>query len=280
MHYPTLLDLTFPELEAAVARSDIALVPIAAVEEHGPHLPLGSDSMLAVGQLAEVQSYLRERGVESLLAPPLNLGITTEAGDFTRDGTYMYPGSLTLSLETFVALYVELLRSMRDSGLHRFFLYSAHYGPRHLKAVAEVAFQASRFPGIRAWAVLHGENMDRLGMQPAMHILRLDNGRNFALLAEALGHQGTLPFSAHADGAETSEMLYRAPDAVRTGFRQHQVAPSAQFFDAYRSGDRRMNPGGMGGFPLQNASAEAGRQIAQFRAALMGEAIIGVAGKR
>lgn len=61
----TMLEMTFPEFEEAVAASDVALVPIGTIEEHGPHLPLGSDAIGAVGQLASVRDYLqhaRRRG--------------------------------------------------------------------------------------------------------------------------------------------------------------------------------------------------------------------------
>src|SRR5262249_39605885 len=65
-----------------------------------------------------------------------------EAGDWTRDGTYMYPGSLTVSADAFVSLYVDLLRSLHDNGLRRVFLVSGHFGGRHLKTVARVAEEA------------------------------------------------------------------------------------------------------------------------------------------
>lgn len=48
--FPTMLDMTFPEFEATAANTDIALVPIGPIEEHGPNLPLATDSLLAVAQ--------------------------------------------------------------------------------------------------------------------------------------------------------------------------------------------------------------------------------------
>lgn len=136
--YPTMLDMTFPEFEAAAKKTDIALLPIGAIEEHGSHLPLGSDAFGATAQVFYVQKYLRDAGFETIIAPPLNIGITNEAGDWTRDGTYMYPGSLTIGKETFVALYVDVLRSLHDNGMRRVFIYSGHLGGRHLQAIVQV----------------------------------------------------------------------------------------------------------------------------------------------
>src|SRR5436190_1468412 len=82
----TMLEMTFPEFEAAAAKTDVMLLPIGAIEEHGPHLPLASDALGATAQLSDVQRYLRTRGAEAILGPPSNIGTTNEAGDWTRDG--------------------------------------------------------------------------------------------------------------------------------------------------------------------------------------------------
>lgn len=273
--YPTMMDLTFPEFQAAVARTDIALIPLSAIEEHGPHLPLSTDSIIVTGQLADVQQHLREQGVESIVGPPLHIGITTEAGDWSRDGTYMYPGSLTISADTFVALYLDLLRSLSDNGLRRFYLYSGHYGPRHLKTVARIAEEATtRLAGIKAYALIHGESVERFGLQTNPYVLPVERGRNFPLLSELLGHGAERPTSTHADGTETSEVLYRQPGAVRSGFEVLPEAPSSRFFEAYLAGQPEKNPSGMGGFPTTRASAEAGKAIAEFRTRSIATAIL------
>jgi hypothetical protein len=136
--YRTMLDMTFPEFEAAAKKTDIVLVPIGAIEEHSSHLPLGTDAMNATAQTFQVHEYLRKAGFDTIVGPPLNIGITNEGGDWTRDGTYAYPGSLTISKSTFVALYVDVLRSLRDNGLRRAFLYVGHLGTRHVEAVVQV----------------------------------------------------------------------------------------------------------------------------------------------
>ncbi len=273
---PTMLEMTFPEFEAAVRKSPIALIPIAAIEEHGPHLPLGTDSILAVGQLVDVERYLGQRGVEALVGPHLNVGITNESGDWARDGTYAYPGSLTLREDTFVALYLDLLRSLDDQGLRRMFLYSAHFGPRHVNAVARIIREAEgMIGGAEVYALIPEETMSAIGLTPTAHLLPIERGRNFELLDRLLGHDtGGMPTSAHADGAETSEMLYRRPELVRSGYRELSSAPSSRFFEAYKTGDRTRNPTGMGGFPLARATAAAGEALCDYRTRKIGDTIL------
>lgn len=280
--FPTMLDLTFEEFEKATAASDVALIPIGAVEEHGPHLPLGTDSILATAQMVDVQRRLKASGVESIVAPALNVGITTEAADWSRDGTYMYPGSLTVSSDTFVALYVDVIRSLHDQGLRRFFLYSAHFGPRHLKAVARIADEAStKVPGVSVRALIPSESAARLGLSSAGHVLVIDKGRNFELLGKFLGdRKEALPNSLHADGAETSEMLHRQPASVREGYAKVAISNSARFFESYFSGKREENPTGTGGFPTIRASAAAGKAIADYRTGVISSAIVSSLGAR
>ena len=89
----TMLEMTFPEFEDAVKRSDLLLLPIGAIEEHGPALPLATDAITATRQFLEVQRYLHERDVESIVGPALNIGLTHEGADFATAGTFIYPGS-------------------------------------------------------------------------------------------------------------------------------------------------------------------------------------------
>ena len=86
VRYPTMLDMTFPEFEAAVKGTDIVLLPVGSIEEHSAHLPLGTDAMNSTALMFHVQQYLRNAGVEAILGPPLNIGITYAAGDGARAG--------------------------------------------------------------------------------------------------------------------------------------------------------------------------------------------------
>lgn len=275
--YRTMLDMTFPEFEAAAKKTDIVLVPIGAIEEHSSHLPLGTDAMNATAQVVHVQQYLRTAGVETIVGPPLNIGITNEASDWARDGTYVYPGSLTISKSTFVALYVDVLRSLYDNGLRRAFLYIGHLGFRHVEAVVEVVREANRkIDGITVYATIDSEVLERMKLAPGPHILSVEKGRNFEMVAQLLGRGTELPRTTHADGAETSWTLHFYPDVVRPGYTRFPQSPSSRFLEVLSSGDRSKNPSGSGGFPFDKASAEVGKQIVDYKTARIGEAILHV----
>jgi len=150
----SMLDMTFPEFEAAIARTDVVLLPLGSVEEHGAYLPLSTDAVTSLGQMNLVQAYLRVHDIETIVGPPLNIGLTSE-GNFTKSGTYPYPGSLTIGIDTFVALYVDMLRSLHDKGLNWAFLFSGHGATSQGVAMARIAEQATRtIEGMHAYALI------------------------------------------------------------------------------------------------------------------------------
>lgn len=220
---------------------------------------------------------MRSAGAETIVGPPLNVGITNEAGDWTRDGTYAYPGSLTISKSTFVALYVDLLRSLHDNGVRRAFLYIGHLGTRHVQAVVELVQEANRkIDGMTVYTMVDGETMDRMKLARSTHILRVERLRNFEMVAGLLGRGTEMPTTSHADGAETSWTLHFYPEAVRPGFERLMVSTSSIFREVLSSGDRSKNPSGTGGFPFDKASAAIGKQIVEYRTTRIGETILEV----
>jgi creatinine amidohydrolase len=275
VHYPTMADMTSPEFGAAVAKTDVALLPIGAIEEHGSHLPLSTDAVGAVAQVLHVQKYLRNAGVETIIGPALNIGITNEADDRSRDGTYMYPGSLTIGEKTFVSLYTDVLRSLNDNGLRTVFIYSGHLGGRHLTAIVKTVEEAKKnIRGLTVYAFIESERLEQMKLKPSANILPIDKGQNFEMLTRLLGKGDEQAFSTHGDGTETSLMLYFQPGSVRPGYQRVPQARSSRFFEAIFSGDATKNPSGVGGFPYERASAAVGKAIVDYRTPIIANAII------
>jgi len=269
-----MLDMTFPEFEATIARTDVVLLPLGSVEEHGSYLPLSTDAITSLGQMNLVKAYLRARDIETIVGPPLNIGLTSE-GNFTRTGTYPYPGSLTIGIDTFVALYVDVLRSLHDKGINCAFLFSGHGATSQGVAMARIAEQATRtIEGMRAYALIPSESVAIFGLTPSPWIISLQNFRNFDLLTSMLGTTADPPTTTHADGAETSLMLFYRPDMVRPGYEQALTSTSTVFRNAVRSGNRSDNPSGTGGFPTTKASGDVARRILEFRTTSMGDAVM------
>jgi mycofactocin system creatininase family protein len=109
-----LEDATWPEIEAAGGRLLLA-IPIGSLEQHGPHLPLNTDTRIAVALAARLESVRPD----VVVAPPVHYGASGEHAGF--------PGTLLVNHEVLAAQLVELVRSAR-SAFAGVILISAHGG--------------------------------------------------------------------------------------------------------------------------------------------------------
>ena len=275
--YPTMLEMTFPEFEAAVKRTDIVLLPVGSIEEHSAHLPLGTDAINSTAQMFHVQQYLRKAGVDTILGPPLNIGITYDAGDGTRPADPKYPGNLTVRLSTLAALYLDVLRSMRENGLRRAFLWPGHGAAGHNQALIQAVEEANRtIQGMHAYVMIDSERLQAMKLAPSAHVLSVEKGRNFELMAQLLGRGVEMPRTTHADGVETSWTLYFHPEVVRPGYQQLPAPPLSILDNSGVETGRATNPSGSGGFPFDKASAAVGKQIVDYKTTRIGDTILRV----
>lgn len=109
-------ELSSPQIEAVASRG-VAVLPIAAIEQHGRHLPLETDAIIArtLGSLVE-----RELPDEVVLLPGLSFG--------SSDHHFGFPGTLSLSPGTFSRVLMELVESLGRSGFRRIVILNGHGG--------------------------------------------------------------------------------------------------------------------------------------------------------
>lgn len=116
-HYWT--ELAWPDFESLDMGRIIAVLPLAAVEQHGPHLPLGVDSFIMDGYLERVVERLPD-GAPVLFLPVQNIGKSDEHNS--------YPGTLTLSAETAARAWIEIGESVHRAGVRKLVLLNSHGG--------------------------------------------------------------------------------------------------------------------------------------------------------
>jgi creatinine amidohydrolase len=108
-----LAEMTWQEAKRAVEENRLVIVPVGSTEAHGPHLPLDVDTHQA-GRVAEL---LAER-VGAVVAPAL---------PYSYAVTWMgFPGTVTLSAETFQQVLVEIVESLAAHGFRRIMILNAH----------------------------------------------------------------------------------------------------------------------------------------------------------
>lgn len=115
MNQNSIMDLTSPEVRKLIARSPIAIIPMGSTEQHGPHLPCGTDTMVAEIIAQSVASQL-----DALYVPFGPYGVTPiHAG---------HPGTISLRRSTFEALLTDLLEELSEMGVMTFVLVNWHEG--------------------------------------------------------------------------------------------------------------------------------------------------------
>jgi mycofactocin system creatininase family protein len=103
----------------SIAEAPLVLVPLGSTEQHGPHLPFGTDTMIASAVAAQVAASLVEEGLDVILAPALPYGASGEHQEF--------PGTVSIGTEVLTRVIIELVRSLSTwSG--RIVLVNGHGG--------------------------------------------------------------------------------------------------------------------------------------------------------
>lgn len=107
----------FALAQAGLAAETVAVLPVAAVEQHGPHLPLSVDARLLQGVIDAALPLLPPE-LPALFLPPQNIGFSVEHQSFA--------GTLTLSPATVIALWTELGACVARAGVRRLLLLNGH----------------------------------------------------------------------------------------------------------------------------------------------------------
>ncbi len=119
-------EITMDEFKRGLRKTKTMIIPYGTVEEHGKHLPLSTDTMIAEECLRRVVQKKR-----AFLAPPVHYGVCTS--------TRMHPGTITIRPETLRMLTFDIVREAYKKGIRNFLLISGHGGGLHMNALKEVA---------------------------------------------------------------------------------------------------------------------------------------------
>jgi creatinine amidohydrolase len=112
-------ELHWPALDRAAAAGWIAVLPLAATEQHGPHLPLGTDVLIAEAYLARTRE-LMPANLPVTFLPTQPVGISTEHIDF--------PGTLTLPTTVALQSWMAIGESVARAGIRKLVIVTSHGG--------------------------------------------------------------------------------------------------------------------------------------------------------
>ncbi len=185
-------DLRWPELMTLSNAETIVIVPVASIEQHGPHLPVVTDTMLA-REVAKRAAVLSVKKTPTLVTECIWTGLS--------EHHMAFGGTLTLDFQSFLQVIGGVVRSLHRHGFRRICLLNAHGG--NIAALQTVVEELTRELGLK----LVSSTYWTLGAKElAPHLERQKGIR-------------------HACEAETSMMLAVAPDLVDTSRFEEAACP-------------------------------------------------------
>lgn len=171
---------------------DLALIPVGSVEQHGLHLPVGTDSMVAI-RLAEEAG----QRTNTIVTPPLWFGWSPHH--------LAFPGTVSIRPQVLIEVLFDVLSSLAAHGFKRFVIINGH--------------RIANLP----WIQISAEKAQReLGVKVAL----FDPAYMSKEIADSMGFGEV----GHADEIETSHMLYIMPQLVQMKEAKDFVSPERKLY--------------------------------------------------
>jgi creatinine amidohydrolase len=170
------------------------------IEEHGPALPLATDTYGVTASARAVQAELSARGIQSVIVPPSYWGVNIATGGF--------PGTISVRPEIMAELMSDVIGSLKKSGFKWIYCLSGHGDTQHNRAIYEGVKKAAAAHGVQVFMVTDPAMVGRLGAEaddPHLVLTRADSPT------------GPPPqyIDGHSGAGETSTMLGLFPEVVR-----------------------------------------------------------------
>lgn len=238
-------DLTWEEVRDTDRGGAVAILPVGAVEAHGPHLPLGTDVVIAEAMARACAERLHDEGRTVFVLPPLWY---TAAG-FAES----FPGTISIEPDTVRDTVGQVARSLGGQGIRTLAVANAHLDPSHLDS-------------LRAAAARPADGGAR--------VVFLDLTRR--RVAERLTEEFRTG-ACHAGRFEGSIVLAEAPEMVRVRLARELEPNPASLSDAIREGKQSFadagGPRAYFGWPADATAAE-GRESVRTLGGLLAELVL------
>jgi creatinine amidohydrolase len=175
-----LTQMTWPEVKEALQTVKIAIIPLGAHEQHGPHMVESCDAVLAEEMGKRLTEKLHPLAV---LTPTINMGVSPHHLHF--------PGTISLEPTTVIAILRDMIKSLKQHGIEQFLILNSHGGNQSTLGVATDMLT------------------NELGV-------RIYYAKTTASAKDVMDRRIESKLYGHSCDREVSEALYLAPHIVRT----------------------------------------------------------------
>ena len=128
-------EMTWAEVDEALKERPIALLPVGAIEAHGPHLPLSTDSVIATEMARRGAAKLKEHGIHALILPPVSFTVAEFGAGFA--------GTLSLPADTATQLIRDVCVTAAKT-YRAVVIANVHLEPQHLECLKKAVEEAKK----------------------------------------------------------------------------------------------------------------------------------------
>lgn len=243
-------DLTTEDFAGLDPERTVALLPVAAIEQHGPHLPLYTDACICDGLVARALELVDD-SVSLLVLPTVAIGNSVEH--------LAYPGTLSARPETLIRYWCDIGDGVAAAGVRKLVLFNTHGGQPQVADI--VSLELRRRHGMLAIKA---------------------NSFGFGVPAELFDDE-ELEHGIHGGAVETAMMLHLRPDLVRQdlaeSFEPLSIAMASDYRRLRAHGKvafawtaQDLHPAGVAG-DATKATAEAGCRVVEHAARALAELV-------
>jgi creatinine amidohydrolase len=245
-----LATLSWPAFRALASTRLIAIVPLGAIEAHGPHLPLGTDIIIADAMARAGAQYLSARGFDVVLLPAVPVAPAPFAAEFA--------GTVNVAPAATTHLVEGIAHSLAQHGVSLTVIANAHHDPAHVAAIRAA--------------------VDLVAQTGSARLIFPDlTRRKWARRLTEEFQSG----ACHAGRYESSVVLAAAPETVDAGRMATLVSNPRSLVTAIAQGQRSFveagGPEAYFGTPA-DATADEGREIIERLGRIIEDAVIEVIG--
>ncbi len=241
--------LTWTEYVENLKAAPVVFLPVGAHEQHGPHLPMGTDAILATKMAEAIATNLN-----GLVLPTMSYGYKSQA---RSGGGQTFPGTISLDGRTLTAMTQDIVRELARHGVSRLVVLDGHFENQ--------------------WFLTEGIELAQRELKASgnsMHIVRTEYWDFCPQDVLDTVFDGTFPGYdlEHAALIETSMMLYWQPDLVRVDAIPQDDLAHFEKFDSYPQDGRGVPASGVLA-PARGASAAKGQLIVENTVVAITEAL-------
>lgn len=217
-----LADMTWTAIAEAVSAGFGVILPTGTVEQHGPHLPVSTDYMIATRLAEAAAGELR-----MLVAPTLAYGYRSRPLSGGGDG---FVGTTPVSGQTYIAVVADILESLIEQGFRSIALVNWHFENQNfLYEAVHLAMRRSLSRELKVLLFEHGLGNN---LTPSTKQMLFDGDfQGWAL--------------EHAAVYETSLMMHLCPELVDVSRVQDDSAPRRVWYDVFPTPDDTVPPSGV-----------------------------------